>query len=51
LHEAGETPERVAQRGSRGSIPGNIEGQVGRGSEQPVLVECIPAHGRGGGTR
>ena len=30
-------------------IPGNIPGQVGRGSEQPDLVEDVPAHGRGVG--
>jgi len=26
-------------------------GQVGWGFEQPGLVEDVPAHGRGGGTR
>jgi len=31
------------QRGSGGPIPGNIQGQVGRGSEQPGLVEDVPA--------
>ena len=31
------------------SIPGNIPGQVGQGSEQPDLVEDVPAHGRGVG--
>jgi len=35
------------QRGSGGPIPGNIQGQVGRGSEQPDLVEDVPAHCRG----
>ena len=35
---------QVAQRGSRCSIPGNIPGQVGRGSEQPGLIEDVPAH-------
>ena len=30
-------------------MPGNIQGQVGRGSEQPGLVEDIPAHCRRGG--
>jgi len=29
--------------------PGNIHGQVGRGSEQPDLVEGVPAYGRGVG--
>jgi len=28
--------EQVAQRGSGGSIPGNIQSQVGWASEQPV---------------
>ena len=39
--------EEVAQRGGRCPIPGNIPGQVGRGSEQPDLVEDVPARGRG----
>jgi len=43
------TLERVAQRGSGGSIPRNIQGQVGWGSEQPDLAEDIPAHYRGVG--
>jgi len=34
-NEGGETLERVAQRGSGGPIPGNIQDQVGQGSEQP----------------
>jgi len=38
-NEGGETLAQVAQRGSGGPIPGNIQGQVGRGSEQPGLVE------------
>lgn len=25
-------------------LPGNIQGQVGQGSEQPVLVEDVPTH-------
>ena len=32
-------------------IPGSVQGQVGRGFEQPGLVEGVPAHGRGVGTR
>ena len=47
--EGGETLEQVAQRGGRCPIPGTIQGQVGRGSEQPDLVEDVPAHGRGVG--
>jgi len=27
-------------------VPGNIQGQVGQGSEQPGLVEDVPAHCR-----
>jgi len=45
-HKASETLEQVAQRGSGGPIPGNIQGQVGWGSEQPDLVEDISAHCR-----
>jgi len=41
--------ERVAQGGSGGSIPGNIQGQVGRVSVQADLVEDIPAHCREAG--
>ena len=48
-NEGGETPAQVAQKGGRCPIPGNIPGQVGRGSEQPDLVEDVPAHGRGAG--
>ena len=44
-----ETLEQVAQRGCRYPIPGNIQGQVGRSSEQPGLVEDVPAHCRGVG--
>jgi len=47
--EGGETLAQVAQRGGRCPIPGNIPGQVGRGSEQPDPVEDVPAHCRGVG--
>jgi len=47
--EDGETLEQAAQRGSGGPIPRNIQGQVGQGSEQPDLVENVPAHCGGGG--
>lgn len=30
-------------------IPGNTQGEVGGGSEQPDLVEDVPAYSRGGG--
>ena len=42
----GATLEQVAQRDGRCLIPGNLEGQVGQGSEQPDLVEDVPAHCR-----
>ena len=45
----GETLAQIAQRSSGGPIPGNIQGQVGQGSEQPGAVEDVPAHCRGGG--
>jgi len=47
--ETGEALEQVAQRGGRCPIPGNIQGQAGRGSEQPGLGEDVPAHCRGVG--
>jgi len=33
------------------SLPGSVQGQVGCSSEQPGLVEDVPAYGRGVGTR
>ncbi|KAK4818640.1 hypothetical protein QYF61_016611 [Mycteria americana] len=45
--EGGETLEQVARRGGRCPIPGNNQGQVGWGSEQPDLVEDVPAYCRG----
>jgi len=45
----GETLEQLAQRSSGGSIPGNIQGQVGWASEQPGVVEDVPTHCRGVG--
>jgi len=48
-YEDGETLEQLAQGGSGGPILGNIQGQVGRGSEQPGLVEHVPAHWKGVG--
>jgi len=48
-NEGGETVERIAWRGSGGPVPGNIQGQVGWGSEQPDLVGDVPAHCRGAG--
>jgi len=48
-NESGETLAQVAQRSGRCLLPGNIQGQVGWGSEQPGLVEDLPAHCRGVG--
>ena len=39
--------KRFSRRGSRCPIPGNIQGQVGRGSAQHDLVKGVPAHCRG----
>jgi len=47
--EGGETLEQVAQRGARCLTAGNIQGQAGRGSEQPDLLVDVPAHCRGVG--
>ena len=44
--EDGEALEPVAQRGGRYPIPGNIQGQVGQGSEQHDLDEDAPDHCR-----
>ena len=44
--EGGETLAQVTQRGSGGPMHGNIQGQIGRGSEQPGLIEDIPIHCR-----
>jgi len=45
--EGGETLGKTDQRGGRCPIPGNIQGQVGWGSEQPDLVEDMPVLCRG----
>jgi len=41
--------EQIAQRCGRCPITGNIQGQVGWGSEQRALAEDVPAHRRGVG--
>ena len=46
-NEGGETLEQAAQRDGRCPIPGNIQGQIGQGSEQPDLVEDVAAYCRG----
>ena len=46
--EGGEALAQVAQRSCGCPIPGSVQGQVGhRGLEQAVLVEGVPARGRG----
>ena len=47
--EGGEALPQVAQRGGGCPVPGNVQGQVGRHSEQPDPVEDVPAYGRGVG--
>ena len=42
--DGGETLDQVAWRDGRCPIPGNVEDQVGQGSEQPGLVVDVPAH-------
>ena len=37
---------QVAQRSCGCPIPGSVQGQAGRGLEQPGLVEGVPAHGK-----
>lgn len=45
------TTRQVAERGGRCSIPGDVQGQVGQGTEQPPLGEAVPAHSTEGWTR
>jgi len=49
--EGGEALAQVAQRSCGCPLPGSVQGQLGQGFEQPGLVEGVPAHGRGVGTR
>jgi len=42
--EGVETLVQVSQRGGRCPMLGNIQDQAGRGSEQPSVVEDVPAH-------
>lgn len=42
--------EQFAHRSCGSSIPGSVQRQAGLGSEQPGLMEGVPAHGRGAGT-
>ena len=43
-----EALDQVVQRGGRCPTPGNIQGQVGWGSEQPDLFEDVPVYFREG---
>jgi len=45
--EGGEALAQVAQRSCGCPLPGRVQGQAGWSSEQPGLVEGVPAHGRG----
>ena len=45
-NKGGKTLEQTIQRGSGGPIPGIIQGQALRCSEQPGLVEDIPVYFR-----
>jgi len=47
----GEALAQVAQRSCGCPLPGSVQGQAGWGCEHPGLVEGVPAHGRGVGTR
>ena len=51
--EEGSSPTgAMATTSARASLGhGSVQGQVGWSSEQPGLVEGVPAHGRGVGTR
>jgi len=46
-HESGETLAQAAQRSCGCPLPGRVQGQVGWSSEEPDLVEDVPADGRG----
>ena len=48
-NEGGEI--QIALRGGRCPIPGNIQGQVGRDTEQPDLIEGCPYSLQGSWTR
>ena len=49
--EGGETLAQVAQRSCGCPLPGSVQGQVGWSSEQPGLVEDVPAQGKEGWNR
>jgi len=43
--------EHVAQRSCGCPLPGSVQAQAEQGFEQPGLVEGVPGHGSGVGTR
>ena len=43
--------ERSGKLMKLSKLSGSVQGQAGWSSEQPGLVEGVPAHGRGVGTR
>lgn len=43
-NEGSKTIEQVVQKGGRCSAPGNIQGRIEQGSEQPDHEEDDPAH-------
>jgi len=45
-NKGGEALEQVAQRGGKCPFSGNIQGQVGQGSERLDLMEDAPARCR-----
>lgn len=47
----GEAMELASQKSFECPISGRVHGQVGRGFEQPGLLEVVPSHGSGVGTR
>jgi len=47
-YEGGEALEQAVWRSCGCPLRGSVEGQVGWGSEQPGLVEGVPAHTRAG---
>lgn len=43
--------KQIAQRGCVSPTSGNVQGQMGWGSEKPNLVKNVPAYSRWLGTR
>ena len=48
-NKSDEALELVAWRGGGCSVPGDLQGQAGRGSEQPDVDVGVPVHCRGVG--